>query len=98
MLGLEDVEYVAASAETGQDETAPQGRTELVRKRRSTAGGLPRIEVMVDIDDRTCLWGKGDLHGIGEDRSEGLAWCRPSSAVVVTRRPKCLPRRRRWRL
>lgn len=90
--GLEDVEQVAASAEAGQDETAPEGRVEGARKRRVNRGALPvhlpRVEVVVDIDDKTCPCCKGDLHQIGEDKSERLDMVPAQFRVVVTRRPK----------
>jgi hypothetical protein len=41
LLGLEDVQQVAASAEAGQDETVPEGRAERARKRRNNRGALP---------------------------------------------------------
>lgn len=51
LLGLEDVEQVAASAEAEQDESVPDGRAARARKRRSNRGALParlpRIEVVV---------------------------------------------------
>ncbi|WLA69341.1 IS66 family transposase [Bradyrhizobium diazoefficiens] len=90
LLGLEDVEQVAASAEAGQDETAPEGRAERARKRRVNRGALPvhlpRVEVVVDIDDKTCPCCK--VHRIGEDKSERLDMVPVQFRVVVTRRPK----------
>jgi transposase len=92
LLGLEDVQQVAACVEAGQDETAPEGRAEHARKRRGNRGALPahlpRIEVMVDIDDKTCPCCRGDLHQIGEDRSERLDMVPAQFRIVVTRRPK----------
>ena len=92
LLGLEDVQQVAAYTEADQDETAPEGRAERARKRRINRGALPshlpRIEVVVDIDDKTCPCCKNDLHQIGEDRSERLDMVPAQFRVVVTRRPK----------
>jgi transposase len=92
LLGLEDVQQVAACTEAGQDETAPEGRAERARKRRNNRGALPahlpRIEVVVDLDDKTCPCCKGGLHQIGEDRSERLDMVPAQFRVVVTRRPK----------
>lgn len=72
LLGLEDVEQVAAYSETAQDE----GREARARKRRGNRGALPthlpRIEVVVDIEDKTCPCCQGELHRIGEDKSERL--------------------------
>jgi transposase len=92
LLGLEDVQQVAACTEGGQDEAAPEGRAERARKRRGNRGALPahlpRIEVVVDINDKTCPRRKGDLHQIGEDRSERLDMVPAQFCIVVTRRPK----------
>jgi transposase len=64
LLGLEDVQQVAACTEASQDETAPEGRAERARKRRNNRGALPahlpRIEVVVDLDAKTCPCCKGD--------------------------------------
>lgn len=58
LLGLEDVEQVAADGETAQDVTAAEGSDARARKRRGNRGALPahlpRIEVIVDIEDKTC--------------------------------------------
>jgi hypothetical protein len=80
LLGLEDVEQVAASGEAKQDESTPDSRAARARKRRGNRGALPahlpRIEVVVDIEDKACPCCKGELHRIGEDASER---CRRSS-------------------
>ncbi len=93
MLGVEDVQQVAACTEASQDETAPEGRAERARKRRKNRGALPahlpRIEVVVDLDAKTCPYCKSDLHQIGEDNSERLDMVPAQFRVVVTRRPKC---------
>lgn len=89
---LEDVQQAAACTEASQDETAPEGRAERARKRRNNRGALPahlpRIEIVVDIDDKICPCCKGDLHQIGEDKSERLDMVPAQFRVVVTRRPK----------
>lgn len=76
LLGPEDVEQVAAAGEAKQDEDAPQGRAARTRKRRSNRGALPahlpRIEIVVDLEDKTCSCCQGELHRIGEDKSERL--------------------------
>lgn len=92
LLGLEDVEQVAAYGETAQDISAPEGRDARARKRRGNRGALPahlpRIEVIVDIEDRTCPCCQGELHRIGEDRSERLDLVPAQFRILVTRRPK----------
>jgi transposase len=92
LLGLEEVEQVEASGEAKQDENAPDSRAARVGKRRINRGALPahlpRIEIVVDIDDKTCPCCKGELHRIGEDKSERLDIVPAQFRVLVTRRPK----------
>src|SRR3984957_7104160 len=92
LLGLEDVEQVAASGEASEDESASEGRIARARKRRGNRGALPahlpRIEVVVDIDDKICPCCRGELHRIGEDKSERLDMVPAQFRVLVTRRPK----------
>src|SRR5437016_13886746 len=92
LLGLEDVEQVEASGEAKQDANAPEVRATRAHKRRVDRGSLPahlpRIEVVADIDDKTCPCCKGELHQIGEDRSERLDLVPAQFRVLVTRRPK----------
>jgi transposase len=92
LLGLEDVEQVTASSEASEDESASEGRIARARKRRGNRGALPahlpRIEVVVDIDDKICPCCRGELHRIGEDKSERLDMVPAQFRVLVTRRPK----------
>src|SRR3954465_11189265 len=92
LLGLEDVEQVAGAGEAKQDEDAPEGRAARARKRRSNRGALPahlpRIEIVVDLEDKTCPCCQGELHRIGEDKSERLDLMPAQFRIVVTRRPK----------
>src|ERR687884_455569 len=76
-LGLEDLEQTAAAAEAAQEEAAARNsppRTPRVRQRN--LGGLPahlpRVEVVVDVEDKSCPCCGGALHVIGEDTSEML--------------------------
>ncbi|MCP1838672.1 hypothetical protein ACVIHI_008400 [Bradyrhizobium sp. USDA 4524] len=91
LLGLEDVEQVAAYGEA-QDVSAPEGRDARTRKRRGNRGALPahlpRIEVIVDIEDKTCPCCQGELHRIDEDRSERLDLVPAQFRILATRRPK----------
>src|SRR5882762_4762305 len=88
LLGLEDVEQVAAAGEAEQDETVPDGRAARARKRRSNRGALPahlpRVEIVVDIDDKTCPCCQGELHRIGEDKSERLGACPNSRCSILS--------------
>src|SRR3954451_479947 len=92
LLGLEDVEQVAAAGEARQAEDAPEGRAARARKRRSNRGALPahlpRIEIVVDLEDKTCPCCQGELHRIGEDKSERLDLVPAQFRIVVTRLPK----------
>ena len=91
-LGLEDVQQVKA-AETAQAEVHdPERRTASAARRRSNCGSLPphlpRIETLVDIEDKTCPCCAGVLHVIGEDRAERLDIVPAQLRVLVVRRPK----------
>jgi transposase len=92
LLGLEDVEQTAASDEATADQAAPAERTARTHRRRINRGALPahlpRIEVVVDIDDKACPCCEGELHRIGEDKSERLDLVPAQFRVLVTRRPK----------
>jgi transposase len=92
LLGLEDVEQDEADRAAQIDGSSPDGRQARGHKRRINRGALPghlpRIEIVVDIDDRTCPCCQGELHRIGEDRSERLDIVPAQFRVVVTRRPK----------
>ena len=58
-LGLEDLEQTAAAAEAAQEEVAARNstpRTPRVRRRNLGAlpAHLPRVEVLVDVEDKSC--------------------------------------------
>jgi transposase len=94
LLGLEDVEQAAASDAATADQLAPAERA---AKRRTNRGSLPahlpRLEIVVDIDDKACPCCQGELHRIGEDKSERLDIVPAQFRVLVTRRPKYACRR-----
>src|SRR6202165_3885601 len=97
LLGLEDVEERAASDAAIADQSAPAERAARAEKRRTNRGSLPahlpRIEIVVDIDDKTCPCCQSELHRIGEDKSERLDIVPAQFRVLVTRRPKYACRR-----
>lgn len=97
LLGLEDVEQMVASYEAIADQAEPAERTARAERRRSNRGSLPvhlpRIETIVDIDDKTCACCSGKLHRIGEDKSERLDIVPAHFRVLVTIRPKYACRR-----
>jgi transposase len=92
LLGLEDVEQVLASKECEGEAAAPAERTDRATRRRINRGSLPahlpRIEMVVDIEDHTCPCCRNALHRIGEDRSEKLDIIPAQLRVLVVRRPK----------
>ena len=92
LLGLEDVEQVAASRESEGEVAAPAERADRATRRRMNRGSLPahlpRIEMVVDIEDHTCPCCRNVLHRIGEDRSEKLDIIPAQLRVLVVRRPK----------
>lgn len=56
--------------------------------RGSLPAHLPRIELVVDIEDHTCPCCRNALHRIGEDCSERLDIIPAQMRVLVVRRPK----------
>ncbi len=92
LLGLEDVEQVEAADEAAAEQAASSKRKTRAAKRRANRGSLPahlpRIEMIVDIDDHACPCCKNGLHRIGEDTSERLDIVPAQLRVLVIRRPK----------
>src|SRR6202035_5916700 len=73
LLGLEDVEQSLADEDAAKPMT-PTERSARAERRRSNRGSLPahlpRVELIVDIDDKICPCCQRQLHCIGADRSE----------------------------
>ena len=92
LLALEDVEQSEAAAAAESEDKSPVDREKVARKRRMNRGSLPahlpRVEVIVDIEDKACPCCEGQLHVIGEDVSERLDILPARFRVLVTRRPK----------
>src|SRR3954471_23711780 len=92
-LGLEDLEQTVAAAEAAQEEVAARsGAPRPPRSRRRNLGALPahlpRVEVLVDLEDKACPCCGGALHVIGEDTSEMLDIVPAQLRVKVIRRPR----------
>ena len=91
-LGLEDVQQAEAAQAAETEKADPAARSEKARQRRTNRGSLPghlpRIEVVVDVDSKTCPCCSGELHRIGEDVAERLDIIPAQLRVLVTRRPK----------
>src|ERR1700747_1739383 len=72
LLALEDVEESPAGEEPKIHPPNPVERANRSAKRRLNRGSLPshlpRIEMVVDIEDHTCPCCGAALHRIGEDR------------------------------
>jgi transposase len=92
LLGLEEAEQVEAEGFARERRRDPA-------KRRIASGSaaptgarlpahLPRIEQVVDVEDKSCPCCNGPLHVMGEDRSERLDIVPAQFRVIVTRRPK----------
>jgi transposase len=92
LLGLEDVEQVAASGEAKIEVANPAERTNRSAKRRTNRGSLParlpRIEMVVDSGNHACPFCGQALHRIGEDTGERLDLVPAQFRVLVVRRPK----------
>src|SRR3712207_4205231 len=92
-LGLEDLEQTAAAAEAAQEAASRSDDTPRpARSRWCNLGALPahlpRVEVLVDVEDKTCPCCGGSLHLIGEDTSEMLDIVPAQLRVRVIRRPR----------
>src|SRR3954469_16201085 len=92
-LGLEDLEQTVAAAEAAQEEVgARNSASRPPRSRRRNLGALPahlpRIEVVVDVADKSCPCCGGSLHVIGEDTSEMLDLVPAQLRVKVICRPR----------
>ncbi|HEX4892322.1 MAG TPA: IS66 family transposase [Hyphomicrobiaceae bacterium] len=91
-LGLEDLETAIASGEAAAEKADATLKASRIRERKVNRGHLPahlpREEVVIEPPSTTCPCCGGDLHAIGEDRSERLDKIPAKYRVVVTRRPK----------
>jgi transposase len=92
-LGLEDLEQANAAVEAAEEAaTRSSDAPRPPRSRRRNLGALPahlpRIEVLVDVEDKACPCCGGTLHVIGEDTSEMLDVIPAQYQVKVIRRPR----------
>src|SRR3954454_11765434 len=92
-LGLEDLGQTVAAAEAAQEEVAARnGTPRPPRVRRRNLGALPahlpRIEVLVDVGDKSCACCGESMHVIGENTSEMLDLVPAQLRVKVIRRPR----------
>ncbi|UWQ82731.1 IS66 family transposase [Leisingera caerulea] len=90
-LAFEDLETAVAEAETQQDAqaaTGPAPHKPARRNRGNLPKDLPRIEKVIEPDSLDCPCGCGEMHRIGEDRTERLDIIPAQLRVIVTVRPK----------
>jgi transposase len=93
-LGLEDLEQTVAAAEAAQEAASRGSDTppRPPRSRRRNLGALPahlpRVEVLLDVEDKGCPCCGGAMHVIGEDTSEMLDIVPAQLRVRVIRRPR----------
>ena len=91
-LALEDVEQAVAAGEAAEEHRDGTLNAARAAKRKLNRGALPphlpRVEVVIDVEDRTCPCCGGPMHRIGEDRSERLDVIPAQFRVLVTHRPK----------
>ena len=89
-LAFEDLEMALAASEAEAEASKPANlrKPRTAQKRTELPAHLPRIEIIVDIDDKACTCCGGSLHVIGEDRAERLDIIPAQHRVLVTRRPK----------
>jgi transposase len=92
-FGLEDLEQTAAAAEVAEEATSRSSDTPRPpRVRRRNLGALPahlpRVETLIDVEDKSCPCCGGSLHVIGEDTSEMLDIIPAQLRVKVIRRPR----------
>ena len=87
-LGLEDIDSDIAQIKERQQTTIAEERAEPTTRRKPLPDHLPREDVRLDVDDKTCSCCGGSLHQIGESISEMLDWVPAQLRVIRTSRPK----------
>ena len=80
---------VSRSSPPVTDTAARAPRTEPAKRNRGALPAeLPRVEQVIDVEDKTCPCCGGALHLIGEDRSEMLDYVPAHFRVRLIRRPR----------
>jgi transposase len=84
------LDAVQSSADTPAPEVTPRPhRAEPAQRNRGALPAhLPRVELVVDVEDKACPCCGGTLHVIGEDRAEMLDYVPAQVRVRVIRRPR----------
>ena len=91
-LALEEVEQTLAAADAAAENDTAAQKQPTPRRRAINRGALPphlpREEIVIDVEDKTCPCCGGLKHRIGEDVSERLDVIPAQFKVIVTHRPK----------
>ena len=90
-LAFEDLETSIVEVEAQRDTQVPsecRPRRAARRNRGHLPKDLPRIERVIEPDSLKCPCGCGEMHRIGEDRTERLDIVPAQLRVIVTVRPK----------
>ena len=90
-LALEDLDSDVARVRESRpavDTTWQDATREPFSRRKALPDHLPREDVRLDVDSRTCACCGGALHAIGESVSEMLDWVPAQLRVVRIARPK----------
>lgn len=93
-LGLEEVEQSLGATQAGVDSEPPTAkkatgeRKPPQRNRGALPAHLPRVEIVIDVEDKRCPCCGGAMHVIGEDVSEMLDVVPALYRVKVIRRPR----------
>jgi transposase len=93
-LALEEVEQslglaaTAAEAEPAADKQLTSARKPPQRNRGALPPHLPRVEIVIDVEDKRCPCCGGAMHVIGEDVAEMLDVVPAVYQVKVIRRPR----------
>jgi transposase len=83
-----DAASSAAAISTPEPTSRPPRTEPAKRNRGALPAHLPRIEVVIDVDDKACPCCGGILHVIGEDRAEMLDYVPAQLRVRLIRRPR----------
>ena len=93
-LAFEDLEAAVAEVHEQHDrqttsDNAPRRKASRARRNRGNLpADLPRIEEVIEPDSLSCPCGCGQMHRIGEDRTERLDIVPAKLRVLVTVRPR----------
>ena len=87
----EDLEQSVAEKMAGLEaaaKTRPPASKPPKRNRGALPAHLPRVEVIVDVQDKACACCGGSLHQIGDDQAEMLDYVPAQFRVRLIRRPR----------